>query len=194
MGTTINNQCNARIGVFKWKIMRVYVLHTCTWWWVAPCTWPYQQSSRSVACLYCDGGDRALLSTACSSPRSATQWIATQRMVRAAQGTQRNAWHTQRKTLVLLSTHSSRITLLQFHYWQVWCIAQYNTDTAPRPYSILLFTNYTVTFPCSRSLFAHNSSPSLIDERTAMHPFLCRLVQGLFLENECTTTHSPHCW
>ena len=39
MGTTVNNQCNALIGVFKWKVMRVYVLHTWSSlidWWVAP--------------------------------------------------------------------------------------------------------------------------------------------------------------
>ena len=114
-------------------------------------------------------------STAGSSPRSAEQRKATQRNAWHAQRRAPNAWHTQLWTTHPLDQDNiASVPLLTGRY-----ASPNPTQTqhhVPKHSSIL-----TVTFPAPDLSFAHQSSPSL-DERTAMYPFVCGLVQGLFLE------------
>ena len=149
----------------------VALLHTTelvsaayTWWSVAPLRvtlniqvtgWEY-----GLVVLWWwasnDGSDRALLSTAVSSsPRSAAQRNATQRMAHAAQGTQRRALK-QDTTHHNSSQPTQSITLLQFHYWLAGMMHLPITRSTTSLFYSSILTNNTATLPCSRLLFAHH--------------------------------------
>ena len=175
MRTTVNNQCDALIGVFKWKVMRVYVLHTWSSlidWWVVPLRdLSITKSLYGLQLALSDDGipwslhGRFIMMV----PRNATQCNAGY----AAHGTQRTARNTRHTQSSQTRHHTSE--------QQATHLLKNNSASVPLLVGMihLPVTTHRLATPLSttpRSTtqlpFAHHPSLSLLEESTAMNPFV----------------------
>ena len=127
-----------------------------------------QQPSHSMTCLYCS--DEPMMMEVIgpfslqqvhhhAAQHNATQRNATQRNAYAAQGTQRMAFkqdtthHNSSQPTQLINQSINNIASVPLLAGMMHLPITRST-TSPVPFSSVL-TNNTVTFPCSRPLFAH---------------------------------------
>ena len=159
----------------NWEFMS-YILVACIYLVSVRVTLSTTKSQYGLLVLWWwahdGGGDSTLL----HSRFITTQRNATHRNATHGARSARNAWHSNKTHITHLINNDMASVLTTGRY-----NAQH-TDAAPCPYPFFYSHKQHSHIPLLKTSLCITSSPYLLDDRTAMHPFVCGLVQGLFLE------------